>query len=178
MKTRPGLALILIMIVTLFTACPYSSPVPIDKPNVKVDKKLLGRWYIDESTMSTLPKIYEFKKESEFTYKILVYDSESDIEEGTPTLFTGHFTQIEDYTFLNMKPDEPDMFIEDAYYIVRLDIAENKKEFILYEVTENIDEKFEKQEEFYEFVKTNMRLSFFYDNDDVKYTRNKPEKED
>jgi uncharacterized membrane protein YkgB len=42
---------------------------------------------------------------------------------------------------------------------------------MLYELTDNIDEKFTESQKLKEFVKKNMHLSFFYNKDEKKYVK-------
>jgi hypothetical protein len=65
-----------------------------------------------------------------------------------------------EYKFLNMKKDG-------SFYLHRMDLSE--KQFVLYEMTDNVDEKFNSSAELREFVKNNMHLSFFYNKDELTY---------
>jgi hypothetical protein len=43
----------------ILIGCPYTSSVPIDEPNVKVDKKLIGKWIKTSDLLAETPGFYE-----------------------------------------------------------------------------------------------------------------------
>ena len=53
------------------------------------------------------------------------------------------------------------------FYLHKVDLSDDR--FVLYEVTDNIDEKFDSSEKLKAFVKKHMHLSFFYNKDEVTY---------
>ncbi len=165
----------LIMIAIILTACPYSSKVPISKEGSKVDAKNLGKWVKAADMAKDNPEFYQFIQEGENNYKVIKneYESSGDSSYYKQEKFNAIITEIDDYTFLNMKPEASgDMFGGgDEYYIYRIMFNGSKSKFTLFEVTDNIDEKFETTEELYAFVKQNMHLSFFYNKDEVKYIK-------
>lgn len=55
------------------------------------------------------------------------------------------------------------------YYLYRIDMGNG--EFTLFELTDNIDEKFNTSAELKAFVKKNMGLSFFYNKDEERYLK-------
>jgi hypothetical protein len=65
MKNFLSLA-ILAFTVILFSGCPYSSTVSIDRPSIRIDEKLLGKW---ESKSST-DYIYTVKQLDDMNYTI------------------------------------------------------------------------------------------------------------
>ena len=44
MKTKLFLFSFFAVLLIVLSACPYQSQVPIDEPNKKVDKNVLGKW--------------------------------------------------------------------------------------------------------------------------------------
>ena len=153
--------------VFLFTACPYSSTVPIDQPLEKVDKKLMGKWVKSSDTESENPDYYEFEKLDANRYNLTHFEWSSNEEKYTETKYLTHSTTLGDHIFLNMQKDG-----EGEYYLHYLDFHEGD-EFTLYEITDNIDEKFNTSAELKAFVTANMKHSFFYNKDEVRYLKQK-----
>jgi len=159
-------ASLLLPLLVLFTACPYESTVPISNADIPVDKKFLGNWYKEGEMDKEYPsEYYEIKTESPETYKITKYDLNTDDNSYKQEVYISHITYFivendNNYSFLNMKKDG-------KYYLHRIKLSDTR--FVLYELTDNIDEKFNTVEEMRKFVEKNMTLSFFYNKDEVTY---------
>jgi hypothetical protein len=158
----------LLPMVVLLTACPYESVVPIAEPNAPIDANLLGKWYKEgETEMENPSEYYRIRRNSANTYEIIKMEFSSSEETYTSETYISHLTILKDakgksYTFLNMKKDG-------KYYLHRIELVGNS--FTLYEVTDNIDEKFNTSAELQTFVKANMHLTFFYNKDEKVYFR-------
>jgi len=166
MRTKLFLFSFFAAVIFVLTACPYQSQVPIDKPNKKVDKTVLGKWIKNSDTDNENPEYFEISAIDEFKYNIVKFEYQSSDSTYKETKYLTHFTYIEDFVFMNMQKDG-----EGDYYMHRID--KTGDEFMLYEITDNIDEKFTSSEEFESFVAKYMKLSFFYNKDEVKYVRSK-----
>jgi len=166
MKTKLFLISFFAVVIFVLTACPYQSQVPIAEANKKVDKKVLGKWLKNSDLEKDNPEYFEISALDKYKYNIVKFEYQSNDSTYKETKYITHFTYIEDYVFMNMQKDG-----EGDFYMHRLDMKGD--EFVLYEITDNIDEKFTTSEEFKEFVKKYMKLSFFYNKDEVKYVRSK-----
>ena len=166
MKTKLFLFSFFAVMIFVLTACPYQSKVPIDKPNTKVDKTVLGKWIKKSDKENENPEYFQISAIEENKYNIVKFEYQSNDSTYKQTKYITHFSYIKDYVFMNMQKDG-----DGDYFMHRIDM--NGDEFMLYELTDNIDEKFVSSEEFKKFVKKNMKLSFFYNKDEVKYVRSK-----
>ena len=158
--------MIMTSLVILFTACPYSSSVPIDNPSVKVDKNLLGKWVKASDQSSEHPTFYEISQLDNFKYNIVKNEYNSYDSAYSKTAYVGYISKIDNLSFLNMQQDG-----KGDYFLHKIELGNN--EFTFFEVTDNIDEKFNTSDELKAFVKKYMNLSFFYNKDEERYTKNK-----
>jgi aryl-alcohol dehydrogenase-like predicted oxidoreductase len=150
----------------LLTACPYSSEVPLKAPDEKVNNTLLGKW-IEESS-SDNPTFFVITKTGEKTYQFEQNDYNSSDEVYTQKYFEAHLTKIGSVNFLNLKePDDEG----GKYYFFKLDKNDDGKSFVLYEVTDNIDETFDNSAAMYAFFDKHKDLSFFYNKDEKTYNK-------
>jgi len=156
--------MIMVSVVMLFTACPYTSSVPIDNPSVKVDKNLLGKWVKNSDQTAENPTYYLISQLDNFKYNIVKNEYNSYDSAYSKTNYVGYISKIDNISFMNMQQDG-----KGDYYLHRIDLANSEFSFI--EVTDNIDEKFNTSEELKAFVKKYMNLSFFYNKDEEKYTK-------
>ncbi|OQY00291.1 MAG: hypothetical protein B6I20_09045 [Bacteroidetes bacterium 4572_117] len=166
MKTKLFLFSFFGIIIFVLTACPYQSAVPIDEAIVKVDNKVLGKWIKNSDLEKDNPEYFEISAIDKYKYSIVKFEYQSSDSTYKETKYITHFTNIEDYVFMNMQENG-----KDDYYLHRMDLKGN--EFSLYEVTDNIDEKFTDSKKLKKFIKKNMKLSFFYNKDETKYVRSK-----
>lgn len=148
----------------LLIACPYTSTVPIDVPNVKVDKGMLGKWIKTSDLEEENPNFYEIEKHDKMIYKITDNSYNSSDSTYGQEIYISHITQIENLTFINMQKNGTG-----DYYLHKVDFNDKVLTFI--EVTENIDEKFNTSDELKAFITKYMNLSFFYTKEEVQYTK-------
>jgi len=157
---------IFLPLLVLLTACPYESEVPITDANKAIGKTLLGKWYKDGEMEKENPEeYYEITADGANNYRIAKLEFNSEDDTYTEEIYVSHISALKapdgkSYKFLNMRKD-------DKYYLHRIKL--NEERFVLYEVTDNIDEKFDTNAELRAFVKQNMHLSFFYNKDEVTY---------
>ena len=150
--------------VLIITGCPYASKVPIDTPSVPVNQKLIGKWLKASDTNKENPEYFVISGLDQNKYNIVKFEYQTVDSTYKETKYVSHISQIEDISFLNMQKDG-----HGDYFLHRIDLGNN--EFTLFEVTDNIDEKFGSSTDLKAFVKKNMRLSFFYNKDETKYVR-------
>ncbi|HQP05025.1 MAG TPA: hypothetical protein PLP11_10520 [Bacteroidales bacterium] len=164
-KTSLFIFLAIASLAFIFTACPYSSTVPLSGATESIDPAIYGKWVkVDE--YNDYPKYYVFSKIDGKKLRIEQYEYNA-----TDSLYTisgtyaAHFTTIGDVKYVNMLQDG-------TYYFYRLEFT-NPSEFALYEVTDNIDEVFDKSTDLYSFFNANKGLSFFYNKDEETYILSK-----
>ena len=165
MKTKVVLFSLFAAMLVL-TACPYQSSVPISEPNQKLDKKLMGKWIKESDLEAENPEYFEIKpiEKDKYKFNIVKYEYQTSDSSYKETKYLTHLTKIEDNVFMNMQKDG-----EGDYYLHKINLDGDK--FVLFELTDNIDEKFNTSPELYDFVKKYMNLSFFYNKDEVTYVR-------
>lgn len=162
--------LAILPLLFLLTACPYDSQVPISEADKPIDKTLLGKWYKEGEQSNQYPsEYYEITSMTPQLYQVTKLEMNSEDSTYREESYVSHLSVLKggdskEYKFLNMKKDG-------SYYLHRVDLSEEK--FVLYEVTDNIDEKFNTSAELREFVKKNMHLSFFYNKDEMTYYKGK-----
>ncbi|GEM_PF-778538 len=154
---------LIILAGVIFTACPYSSTVPLAEPNVNLDKDLMGKWMVADS-YSDNPNYFVFSNIDGKKFKAEKYEFNTTDEfyevSGT---YICHFTDIGSTRFANMNQDG-------TYYFYKIVIVD-KNQFKLFEVTDNIDETFTSSTELYGFFNKYKDLSFFYNKDEEVYNR-------
>jgi hypothetical protein len=164
MKKRIVPFIMLAVIVMLITACPYTSSVPIDNPAVKVDKNLLGKWVKSSDQTNEHPNFFVITNIGDLKYNIIKNEYNSTDSAFTQTVYISYISKIDNLSFMNMQQDG-----KGDYYLYRIDLGNG--EFSLFELTDNIDEKFNTSPELKAFIKKNMNLSFFYNKDEEKYLK-------
>lgn len=162
-----GRILSFLPIVLLLTACPYESSVPITSADKPIDQNLLGKWVKSDEVTNEYPsEYYQINDLGGTLYEVLKYSFSSEDSTYSSETYISHISiLIKDgkaYRFLNMKKSG-------SYYLHRVDLSVD--EFVLYEVTDNIDDRFNTSEELKDFVKANMHLSFFYNKDEVTFKK-------
>ena len=167
--------LLLFLISVQFLGCPYSSDVPVDKPNIKVESSYLGVW--SETSVSTIK--YDIKRLNDFEYLIVQLpdttskeDNSADDNSGQPedvkkssdtTIYTGHISKIKDFYFLNLKSKGENFLEANKYNIYKIDFT-GSSEFKLTEITSNIKEQFDNPDDLRNYIEKYMDsgISFFY----------------
>jgi hypothetical protein len=156
----------LLPMMILLTGCPYDSQVPITEADKPIDKTLLGNWYKEGEQANEYPsEYYKITGMTPQLYQVTKMEMNSEDSTYREEPYVSHLSVLKgadnkEYKFLNMKKDG-------SFYLHRMDLSE--KQFVLYEMTDNVDEKFNSSAELREFVKNNMHLSFFYNKDELTY---------
>lgn len=158
-------ALVLTPLLFLLTACPYESSVPITEANKGIDNRFLGKWIKEGEQDEEFPdEFYQIQALGDRLYEIEKNDFSSEDSTYRTETYISHFSTLtksgEDFLFLNMKKDG-------KYYLHRVDLSDET--FVLFEVTDNIDEQFSNSKDLKAFVEKNMDLSFFYNKDEATF---------
>ncbi len=153
----------IILAGVFFTACPYSSTVPLADANVKIAPELLGKWVVEDEYAET-PNYFIFSEIDGLKFKAekYEYNSTDEIYEVSGT-YICHFTDIGKTRFANMNQDG-------TYYFYKIELNGNTQ-FKLFEVTDNIDETFSSSVELSTFFGKYKDLSFFYNKDEETYNK-------
>jgi hypothetical protein len=154
----------LFVMLFLLTACPYSAEFALNEPNEKIKNEYLGTWG-EESQFENAP-YYVITKLTDKTYQFEKNEYSDTDKAYKKTVLTGHFTKLGNVNFLNLKDNS-----EDKYYFHKVELSADKKQFVIYEVTDNIDEKFSNASDLKAFFDKNKDLSFFYNRDEKKYNK-------
>lgn len=167
--------LILIFITILFSGCPYSSSVPIDKPNIKVESKYLGIWADAKEKNSR----FAISKLNDYEYRIAQIPTPStnedtegsndlkrpgnEKENSDTTIYKGHISKIKDFYFLNLIQTSEGALSSGEYDIYRIEFL-NDNELKLTEITSNIKEQFDNSKDLRNYIEKYMDsgISFFY----------------
>ncbi len=163
MKNTALFTLTFIFLLVL-TACPYASKVPIDEANLKVNKDLIGKWIKSSDLQKEHPNYFQISDNGDKHYKIIKFEYQSSDSAYKETLYAAHISKIDNNSFLNMQKDG-----QGDFYLHKIELTGNK--FKLFEITDNIDEKFNNSEELKIFIKQYMHLSFFYNKDEQLYVK-------
>lgn len=155
---------ILAFAVMIIMGCPYASKVPIDQPSVKVQKELIGKWVKAGDQTKENPEFFVISAIGDLKYNIIKNEYNSYDSAYKETIYISHISKVGNLEFMNMQQDG-----KGDYYLYRIDLGQG--EFTLYELTDNIDEKFNTSEELKAFIQKNMNLSFFYNKDEERYIK-------
>ena len=146
----------------LVTACPYTSSVPIGPADEEINKTLLGKWISGTDIEYEFPTYYSISKADKTKYNVVEFMYSSYDSTYSETAYTMHSTTIGDNVFMNVQEKTGG-----DYHLHKIEVAKN--EFILHEVSDNIDEKFSSSNELKTFIEKNMNYSFFYNKGEKKY---------
>ncbi|GAB4484783.1 MAG: hypothetical protein OHK0045_01030 [Raineya sp.] len=153
------------LMLFILTACPYSSEFPLDEPNEKTRAALMGKWVEDGSQEN--PTFYMITKDSDKTYNFEKNEYDGSEKRYKKKLYTGHITKIGNVDFLNLMDKE-----DSKYYLHKIELKKGEKpQLLIFEVTDNIDEKFSNGAEMRAFFDKYKDLSFFYNRDEKKYNK-------
>ncbi len=163
MKKKLFVFIIPVLFIFL-TGCPYASDYPIDKPSVKVDIGLLGKW--EDATGNTSfvgdKPVYVVTKKSTFIYGIsttsyVQNSSTNGLEENT-TVYEGHISLVNDIEFINIKQISPES--DNKYFIYKLEVSGNN--CILSELSSTIDKTFSSSAELKAFILKNLENELLF----------------
>ncbi|MDX1902855.1 MAG: hypothetical protein SFU27_01755, partial [Thermonemataceae bacterium] len=125
---------ILAMLFVL-TACPYSAEFSLDSPKERINSSYIGTWSEESSFENPAYFVISKKDANAYVFEKNEYSTEKKLYEKKT--YTGHITTLGNVQFLNLKDEE-----ENKYYFHKIELSSDKKQIIMFEVTDNIDEKF------------------------------------
>lgn len=131
--------------------CPYESQVPISKPSIPVDARLLGKWSSKDEVYNT----YTVTKASATEYKILQQNISKTAH------YTGYLSEVKGNTFMNLYSDSTRTYF---LYRVKIDAAGNK--FSLLPLAENLPEHFGSMDGLRSYLEKNMNFQSLYNETD------------
>ncbi|GIV33380.1 MAG: hypothetical protein KatS3mg031_0915 [Chitinophagales bacterium] len=153
-----------ILSLLLLTGCPYGSEVPLDKPFVRIDKRLLGEW------VNTADKeyLYRVSPGDEYTYTILKIKVNGHGHKDDTLTYNAYLTNLDSILFFTVyAPDT----VKKSYLFYKYEMAPDGRKVALTPVTDNIDEKFDSSKDLRAFFQKYMHLSFFFDKDAEVYIK-------
>ena len=160
----PLFVLTIALISILLWGCPYKSEIPLGDAIEPVKKEIIGSWIPDNMKGKENPEYYSIEVRDSVHYDVAHFQFNEDEKGYTSKQYVGHSTRIGEKVFLNLQESG-----QLEFAIHRLDIWEDK--LVLFEVTDNIDEQFKDSKAMQAFFEKNMRLSFFYNRDEVTLIR-------
>lgn len=164
MKKQVKRLSVLAALMVLLTACPYESKYPITPAEEKIEKDLCDKWISASEKEYDDPTYYEIKKYDKVKYEITEWSYSSYDSVYTSKMYLMHTSTVGDRRFMNVQENGTGV-----YYLHMYEMHEN--DFVLYEITDNIDETFNSSAQLKSFVEKNMDHSFFYQRDEVTYFR-------
>lgn len=135
----------------LLCGCPYESSIPLDKPSIPVDRRLMGTW-----TSKSAPEKYNVKARNDKEYEITELDSSG----ATERAFTGYLSTAGKVPILTLQ-EETDEGMKFTFF--RITIKSNAVS--LAPVSDNLKETFATSFELKAFFEKNAGKSTFYDKD-------------
>lgn len=148
----------------LLTACPYSSEYALNEPNETVKKEYLGTWL--QEGESEHPSYWVISKLTDKTYTFEDHEYNDNEKGYNVKKYAGHFTKMGTVNFLNLKEES-----DSKYSFFKIELSDDKKQMVIYEVTDNIDETFSNAGDLKAFFDQHKDLSFFYNKDEKKYKK-------
>jgi len=155
------------LMVTLF-GC-YKSKVPVSPPKMKIDKRILGKWYTTKNKKYQKKNTYYFiTKLNARKYVIKKYTwNYSKKKYRKPTVYHGHLSKVRGKLFMNMKQ----LKSYEKKFGINLLTIHSKKNIEIIPLSGNIKEQFNSSKELKRFIKKYMHLSFFYEKNTSKLYR-------
>jgi hypothetical protein len=166
MKRAAVLAYILSLSI-LFWGCPYKSSIPLNNAVEKVDTNIIGKWVVESMLSNENPEYYVISKRDSMHYDVDHFQFNDDEKGYNVKQYVGHTTRLEAILFMNLQQSGSKEFL-----LYRLDVMPGIN-MTMYEVTDNIDEQFSDSKSMREFFLQHMKLSFFYNKDEVTLVKNK-----
>ncbi len=152
--------------VLLLWGCPYQSIVPLGEAKEKVTEKIIGTWVAHNEVDKENPAYYIVDTADSIFYTIDHFTYNDESLKYVSKNYVGHTTVLGGKLFLNVQ----EVGHKD-YLIHRIEYTFGN--LVLYEVTDNLDEKFSTSKEMQEFFLKYMHLSFFFNKEEVVLVRKK-----
>lgn len=148
--------LLFVALIVFMTACPFEAPFPLDEPGIKYSPAMLGKWISENELESETPSYYEISDIDSYSFTIEEYTYDSDEETYSVDEYSAHLSQVGDYKFINVYDSSME-----SYYFYRMD-WDDPDQFLLFAVTDYIDEEFDSSAEMKIYFEKYVDLSFFY----------------
>ena len=120
----------------------------------------MGSWVPESESNHKNPSYYAIEAYDSTRYAVEHFQYNKDDSAYTSKNYVGHTTMLDGVMFMNLVESGTK-----EYLLHRIDYVPDG--MVLYQVTDNIDEKFITSEKMQEFFKKHLRTSFFYNNDEV-----------
>jgi len=146
----------------VFTACPYISSVPISEANEPLNEAIFGKWVAASDAEYDHPTFYAISEKDANHYEVVEnqhYDKKYNKVE-----YVMHSSTVGGKTFMNVQEAAGG-----DYHIHMVEIGTDG--FTLWEMSDNIDEKFNSPAELKAFIEKYMSLSFFFTKDEKRYIK-------
>lgn len=153
--------LMLALVAVLLWGCPYKSAVPLSEPVEYVNKQIIGKWIPKADESKENPEYYLIAENDTVSYSVEHFQFNQEDSSYTAKSYICWTTRIDNIQFMNVQQAG-----QKEVTLYRLDVMGDEL-MVLYQVTNNIDERFTDSQEMYAFFKKHMRLSFFYNGDEV-----------
>lgn len=153
------------VIAVVFWGCPYQSTVPVDEAGIKVPKSLFGKWIKKSNLEDENPTYYIIEKGEKNRFSITQNEYSTTDSEYSQTKYTGHISNVNDIDFMNILEEG-----SSEYYIYKA-LWMSDTQLKMFEVTNNITEKFNSSGELKAFIAKHMHLSFFFNKDPEIYIK-------
>jgi hypothetical protein len=164
MLKKTALFTLALGILILLWGCPYKSHVAVGDAIEKTQQQMMGFWVPEGEVTSENPSYYVIEAYDSTHYAIEHFQFNKDEDGYTSKNYVAHTTYIDGLMFMNMVESGTK-----EYLMHRIDFV--PAGLVLYQVTDNIDEKFDSVEKMRAFFQKNMRLSFFYNKDEVSLVK-------
>jgi hypothetical protein len=150
MKNLMQLSLAVVCCLVLM-GCPYESQVPISKPTIPVDSRLLGSWSSNDEVYNS----YIVTRASEAEYHILQHNIA-----GT-SRFRGHLTEVKNAIFMNLYSDSTK-----NYYLYRVSLTPDGDRLTLLPVSKDLPHHFGSMDGLRNYIEKNYSFQSFYNEAD------------
>jgi hypothetical protein len=158
----------LLSLVFLF-GCPYQSQVPVSEATLELDNSLFGKWQKVETITDENPSYLEVSQADEAHLSVLEFQFDQTDSVYKSKSYSAHLSQVGEHTFVNLLENQTPPFM--IYLLDRT----GHSTFILREVTDNIDEKFNSSADLSAFLGKYAELSFLYSKEETAYQKMKSE---
>ena len=132
-------------------------------PDVKVDKKMYGKWQKDDDSEN----YYLIEKLGKYQYQIVEHafnPKDSTWEKG---YYQAHITMVNEAPFLSIISQEVGASGEENLFYLYKMVPKNDSEFVLFPLSNYIREEFEDSRDLEAFIAQHMDLSFFYGDEET-----------
>lgn len=147
----------LLSICIFLWGCPYESKVPLGKPALPVDERLLGKWESEKPDEGYLV----ISKSSEKEYNIAVHEKGMTMDE-----IKGYVTLIKNVKFMNIHWTKSN---ETRYNFYKMELEGNWLRVV--GISDSLKKEFNTAFELNAYVAKNMRSKSFFEQDALIFIR-------